>query len=84
MRGLIQEKFETSLFFELIPGFIDEELASLFGQYTKLHAQNQVTVGVGVQTINRDVLKRMRRPIRKEKFEKTFRLLQGTRYLYKD
>ena len=35
MKGLIKEQFETSLFFELIPGFIDEELASLFGQYQK-------------------------------------------------
>ena len=59
------------LFFELIPGFIDEELASLFGQFTKLHPQNQITVGVGVQTINLKVLKLMRRAIRKEKFEKT-------------
>ena len=76
MKGLIREKFKTSLFFELIPGFIDEELASLFGEYTKLHSQNQITIGVGVQTINLKVLKLMRRSIRKEKFEKTFKLLQ--------
>ena len=57
-------------------GFIDEELASLFGQYQKLHLQNEITVGVGVQTINLEVLKRMRRRIKKEKFEMTFRLLQ--------
>jgi len=76
MKGLIKERFETSLFFELIPGFIDDELASLFGQFRKLHPQNQVTIGVGVQTINPDVLKRMRRSIRKEKFEMTFKLLQ--------
>ena len=76
MKGLIREKFETSLFFELIPGFIDDELAALFGEYTKLHPQNQITIGVGVQTINLKVLKLMRRSIRKEKFEKTFKLLQ--------
>ena len=76
MKGLIKEQFETSLFFELIPGFIDEELASLFGQYQKLHLQNEITVGVGVQTINLEVLKRMRRRIKKEKFEMTFKLLQ--------
>ena len=72
MKGLIRERFKTSLFFELIPGFIDEELAALFGEYTKLHPQNQITIGVGVQTINLKVLKLMRRSIRKEKFEKTF------------
>ena len=76
MKGLVKEQFETSLFFELIPGFIDEELASLFGQYQKLHLQNHITIGVGVQTINLEVLKRMRRRIRKEKFEMTFKLLQ--------
>ena len=72
MKGLFKERFETSLFFELIPGFIDEELASLFGQFRKLHPQNQVTLGIGVQTINPDVLKLMRRSIRKKKFEMTF------------
>jgi len=76
MKGLIKEKFETGLFFELIPGFIDEELAALFGEYTKLHPDNQITIGVGVQTINPKVLKLMRRSIKKEKFEKTFKLLQ--------
>ena len=76
MKGLIRERFKASLFFELIPGFIDEELAALFGEYTKLHLQNQITIGVGVQTINLKVLKLMRRSIKKEKFEKTFKLLQ--------
>ena len=76
MKGLIRERFNTSLFFELIPGFIDEELASLFGKYTKLHPGNEITIGVGVQTINPEVLKLMRRTIRKEKFEMTFKLLQ--------
>ena len=76
MKGLIRERFKTSLFFELIPGFIDEELASLFGKYTKIHPENKITVGIGVQTINPKVLKLMRRTIRKEKFEMTFKLLQ--------
>ena len=76
MKALIQERFQTQLFFELIPGFIDEELADLFGQFVEVHTENQITIGVGVQTINRDVLKRMRRPIKKEKFKKTFELLQ--------
>ena len=44
MKGLIRERFKASLFFELIPGFIDEELAALFGEYTKLHLQNQITI----------------------------------------
>jgi radical SAM superfamily enzyme YgiQ (UPF0313 family) len=76
MRGLIRERFETKLMFELIPGFIDEELASLFGEFNALYPWNEVTLGVGVQTINLEVLRKIRRAIRKEKFEQTFQLLQ--------
>ena len=76
MKGLIRERFKARLFTELIPGFIDEELASLFGQYKKLHPENHVTLGVGVQTINWASLKRMHRPVKLKRFEKTFELLQ--------
>jgi len=77
MRRLIDERFETRLMFELIPGFIDEELAGLFGEFNSLYPWNDVTCGVGVQTINEDVLKRIKRRIKKEKFERTFDLLQA-------
>jgi radical SAM superfamily enzyme YgiQ (UPF0313 family) len=76
MRGLIKERFETRLMFELIPGFIDEELAVLMGEFSQMYPWNEVTCGVGVQTINLDVLKRIRRKIKKEEFERTFNLLQ--------
>jgi len=76
MKALIREKFEAKIMFELIPGFIDEELAALFGEYNALHPWNEMTLGIGVQTINPAVLKRMRRSIKQEKFETTFKLLQ--------
>lgn len=76
MRGLISRKFETKLMFELIPGFIDEELAALFAEFNSLYEWNEVTLGVGVQTINLDVLRKIRRAIKLEKFEYTFDLLQ--------
>ena len=76
MKGLIKNQFETRMFFELIPGFIDEELAALFAEFNKLYPWNEITLGIGVQTINLEVLKRMRRAIRMSKFEKTFELLQ--------
>lgn len=76
MRGLIEARFEAKLMMELIPGFIDEELASLFGEFNNLHEWNDVTLGIGVQTINVDVLRKIRRAIRLEKFEQTFNLLQ--------
>jgi radical SAM superfamily enzyme YgiQ (UPF0313 family) len=76
LRGMIRERFETTLMFELIPGFIDEELAALMGEFNALYPHNEITVGVGVQTINLAVLKRMRRAIRLNRFEMTFDLLQ--------
>jgi len=76
LRGMIREEFETTLMFELIPGFIDEEFASLMGELNSLYPPNEITVGVGVQTINLAVLKRMRRAIRLNRFETTFDLLQ--------
>jgi len=76
MRELIACRIESKLMFELIPGFIDEELASLFGEYRDLHPTNEITLGVGVQTINLAVLRKMRRGIRVDRFEQTFELLE--------
>jgi radical SAM superfamily enzyme YgiQ (UPF0313 family) len=41
-----------------------------------LYEWNEVTLGVGVQTINLEVLRKIRRAIKLEKFEQTFDLLQ--------
>jgi radical SAM superfamily enzyme YgiQ (UPF0313 family) len=76
MRGIIKERFETRLMVELIPGFIDDEMAQLFHEFNKISDLNEMTLGVGVQTINLDVLKTMRRGIKVETFEKTFNILQ--------
>lgn len=76
MQGLIDRRIEAQLLVELIPGFIDEELAILFRQYNSLHELNAVTLGVGVQTINHEVLRRMRRGIKLKAFETTFQLIE--------
>ena len=52
------------------------ELAELFAEFNSLYPWNEITLGVGVQTINLEVLRKIRRAIRKEKFEQTFDLLQ--------
>jgi radical SAM superfamily enzyme YgiQ (UPF0313 family) len=75
IRGLIDNNVEAKIMFELIPGFLDEELAALFEEYNELHPWNELTLGVGVQTINLKVLRLMRRGIRLAKFEETFDLL---------
>ncbi len=79
MKGLIKGRFESKLMFELIPGFIDEELTSLFADFNNLHPWNEVTLGVGVQTINMEALHTIRRAIKLEKFETTFDLLKKYR-----
>jgi radical SAM superfamily enzyme YgiQ (UPF0313 family) len=76
LQGMIRAGFETTLMFELIPGFIDEEFAGLMGEFNSLYPLNEITVGVGVQTINLAILKKMRRAIRLNRFETTFDLLQ--------
>ena len=76
IRGFIKARFKLKVMFELIPGFIDEEFAYLLSQYNSIYEWNDVTIGVGVQTINLDVLKKIKRRIKIEKFELTFGLLQ--------
>ena len=77
MRALIKENIEAKIMLELIPGFIDEELASLFDGFNNLYEWNRITIGIGVQTINLDILRKLKRGIRLEKFEKTFDLLEN-------
>lgn len=76
IRALIDRRLEARLMFELIPGFLDEELAGLFAAYEAMFETNRITLGVGVQTINFDVLKKMRRAIGLDRFESTFDLIE--------
>jgi len=73
---LLAQKSQVGLMLELVPGFIDAEFCELLATYKAAGPDNHVTIGVGVQTVNYEVLKRMRRGIRMETFEKTFTLLQ--------
>ena len=76
IRAFIEKQFELRLMFELIPGFIDEELAALFEEFSCLHEFNDITLGVGVQSIKLDTNKAMRRGIKIEKFNYTFNLIK--------
>ena len=77
MRGLIERKIEATIFAELIPGYIDEEVADLFQEYNNLWDWNYITLGLGVQSINIDTLKLVKRKIKIERFDKTFELLSS-------
>lgn len=83
MRGLIDANIEAQLMFELIPGFIDEELADLFQEFNNLHEWNDITIGVGVQTINYEILKSVKRGIKVDRFVRTFDLLSKRRIFTK-
>jgi len=76
IRAFIQKRFELRLMFELIPGFIDEELAALLEEFGDLHPWNDITLGVGVQSIKLETNKAMRRGIKIEKFNYTFELIK--------
>ncbi len=79
MRRLIAKNFELKLMLELIPGFIDDELASLFAEFNNNRDWNDITLGVGVQSVNIDSLRLMRRAIKIDKFERTFELIKKYR-----
>jgi radical SAM superfamily enzyme YgiQ (UPF0313 family) len=76
IRAFIKKQFQLQLMFELIPGFIDEELAALFEEFSCLYPLNDITLGVGVQSIKLDTNKAMRRGIKIEKFNYTFDLIK--------
>ncbi len=76
IRAFIQKRFELRLMFELIPGFIDEELALLLEEFSNLHSWNDITLGVGVQSIKFETNKALRRGIKIEKFNQTFELIK--------
>ena len=81
IEGFISKKLKFELMVELIPGFIDTELADLFQEFNSLHIANYITVGLGVQSINYSTLKLIRRGVKIDKFDTTFQLLT-TRGIY--
>ena len=57
--------------------FVDEEIANLFGEYIKLSSNNEIVVGMGIQTLNQESLALIKRKIPLKHFERAFDLLQG-------
>lgn len=81
--GLIERGIKMSLFFELLPQFLDEELAGLLGAYRQISPDNRYTVGIGLQTLTQESLKVIRRRIALSHFEKAFELLQESGVIIK-
>lgn len=81
--GLIERRIKISLFFEILPHFIDDEISNLFGQYIRISPKNEIAVGMGIQTINQESLDIIRRKIPLRYFERAFNLLQKQNVMIK-
>ena len=77
IRELINRKIKMALFFEMIPIFLDDETANLFGEFSRLSENNMLMTGIGIQTLTQESLAVIRRQIHKKWFEKAFNLLQA-------
>lgn len=75
MRALIDKDIKMGMICELIPSFVDEEIAALFKEYIDLSPSNKITVGMGLQSVNPDALAAIRRKIPLAHFERAYDLL---------
>ena len=80
---LIRRGIKLSIFVEVIPSFVDEQISSLMAEYRKFAPDNQFLVGVGLQTINTDSLKAIRRNIPLKHFTRAFELLSHAKVVIK-
>lgn len=83
LRGMVDNRFEMSVFIEVIPIFVDEIVADLMAQYRAISLKNQITVGLGLQTINEKSLKAIRRNISVAHFDRAFALLSKAKVIIK-
>lgn len=77
LRGIIGRRLRLSLFAEILPQFVDEELAGLFGEYVRCAPGNALMLGIGLQTVHEESLRAIRRAIPLRHFERAFDLLAG-------
>ncbi|OGZ32145.1 MAG: hypothetical protein A2V69_00005 [Candidatus Portnoybacteria bacterium RBG_13_40_8] len=83
LRGMINRRIKMALFLEVLPTFLDKELAQLIGEYIRISPDNRIMIGMGIQTLTQPSLERIRRRIPKNHFEKAFDLLQKEKVIIK-
>ncbi len=76
LQGLIDRSIPFNLMFEVHPRSVDEEMASLLGEYRRNPPGNKIMIGIGIQTTNQEALAVIRRKIPVRYFERAFDLLQ--------
>jgi radical SAM superfamily enzyme YgiQ (UPF0313 family) len=72
---LIKCQINMSFFCEVIPSFVDEKVCDLMREYHDLSPANQILVGIGLQTINTESLRAIKRKLPIEHFTRAFDLL---------
>ena len=76
LRGLVERDIRMKLLFEALPPFVDEEAGDLIGAYIANAPGNAISVAVGIQSLNREALKIIRRAMRVSVFERALGILQ--------
>jgi radical SAM superfamily enzyme YgiQ (UPF0313 family) len=77
MNGLIERKIDMSFWMEVIPLYLSEEMGRKMAEYIKFSPDNRITVGLGLQSINTAALKRIKRNISRDRFDKSFEALMS-------
>jgi radical SAM superfamily enzyme YgiQ (UPF0313 family) len=80
---LIRRNIRISFFFEVIPSFVDERIASLMKEYQELSPDNHILIGIGLQTINMESLRAIRRTLPIEHFNRAFALCSNAKVVIK-
>lgn len=75
LNGLIERSIQMSIFIEVIPIFIDQQVSELLLEYREVSDRNTITIGLGIQSMNEKSLKAIRRNISVNHFERAFNLL---------
>jgi radical SAM superfamily enzyme YgiQ (UPF0313 family) len=83
LSGLISRKIKMSFFGEVIPSFVDDEITQLMHQYHDLSPTNQILVGIGLQTINIESLRAIKRKLPIDHFTRAFDLLASAGVIIK-
>ncbi len=80
---MLDLRLQMSIFIEVIPIFVDQVVADLMAAYQALSINNQIMVGLGLQTINRRALKAIHRDISIHHFDRAFDLLSQSKVIIK-
>ncbi|NLX99326.1 MAG: radical SAM protein [Rhodopirellula sp.] len=82
LNALIAAQVKMRLMVECLPQFVDPEIADAFGRYVQ-GRENRVIVGIGIQSLNEESMRTVRRSIRRQHFERAFQLLEANGVLIK-